>query len=71
MRLNRGGDRKLNAATYTIALTRMQHDATTRDYVTRRRAEGKTDREIRRCLKNYIARNLYKHLKRANLSLTT
>lgn len=70
MRLNRGGDRRLNAATYTIALTRMHHDAATRDYVTRRRAEGKTDREIRRCLKNYIARNLYRALKRADLSQT-
>lgn len=59
-RLNRGGDRTLNAALHTIAITRRRHDPTTRDYVQRRRAEGKTDREITRCLKRYIARQLYR-----------
>ncbi|MFL6163372.1 MAG: IS110 family transposase [Jatrophihabitantaceae bacterium] len=61
-RLNRGGDRKLNRAIHTIAVNRMRTDPTTRAYVTRRRAEGKTDREIRRCLKRYIARELYRTL---------
>jgi transposase len=50
-RLNRGGDRALNRAIHTIALTRMRTCPTTRAYVARRTAEGKTSREIRRCLK--------------------
>lgn len=61
-RLNRGGDRALNRATHDIAKTRMQHCARTRDYVARRTAEGKTLREIRRCLKRYITRELYRTL---------
>ena len=61
-RLNRGGDRQLNRALHDIAKTRMIHCPRTRDYVQRRRSEGKTDREIRRCLKRYIARELYRTL---------
>lgn len=61
-RLNRGGDRALNRAIHIIATTRMRDDLATRAYLTRRRAEGKTDREIRRCLKRYIARQLYRAL---------
>ena len=61
-RLNRGGDRALNMATHVIATTRMRCDPATIAYVTRRRAEGKTTREIRRCLKRYIARQLYRAL---------
>ena len=61
-RLNRGGDRALNRAIHTIALTRMRSCPTTRAYVARRTAEGKTLREIRRCLKRYIARQLYRTL---------
>ncbi|MGH9217048.1 MAG: IS110 family transposase, partial [Acidimicrobiales bacterium] len=61
-RLNRGGDRALNRAIHTIALTRMRSCPTTRAYVARRTAEGKTPREIRRCLKRYIARQLYRTL---------
>jgi transposase len=49
-RLNRGGDRALNRAIHAIALTRIRSCARTRAYVTRRTAEGKTPREIRRCL---------------------
>ena len=49
-RLNRGGDRALNSAIHVIATTRMRRDPATIAYVTRRRAEGKTTREIRRCL---------------------
>jgi transposase len=59
-RLNRGGDRALNRALHTIALTRMRDCPRTRAYVARRTAEGKTAREIRRCLKRYIARELYR-----------
>ncbi len=61
-RLNRGGDRALNRAVHTIALTRMRCCERTRAYVTRRTAEGKTHREIRRCLKRYITRELYRAL---------
>jgi transposase len=61
-RLNRHGDRQLNRALHTIALTRIRHDPATRDYVARRTAEGKTSREIKRCLKRYIARDLYRLL---------
>jgi transposase len=63
-RLNRGGDRALNAAIHTIAVTRMRSCPRTRAYITRRTAEGKTPREIRRCLKRYITRELYRTLTR-------
>ncbi len=61
-RLNRGGDRALNRAVHTIALTRMRCCEKTRAYVAKRTAEGKTTREIRRCLKRYITRELYRAL---------
>ena len=61
-RLNRGGDRRLNRALSSIALTRMSHHSPTRAYVQRRRAEGRTTKEIRRSLKRYIARQLYRRL---------
>lgn len=61
-RLNHGGDRKLNAALHMVVLNRCRYDQPTRDYVLRRSAEGKTKREIRRCLKRYLARQLFKFL---------
>ena len=61
-RLNRGGDRALNSAIHTIALTRMRSCPRTQTYIARRTAEGKTTREIRRCLKRYISRELYRTL---------
>jgi transposase len=61
-RLNRAGDRQLNCALHTIVLTRLQHDPATRAYAARRLAEGKTPREIRRCLKRYLARRLFRIL---------
>lgn len=61
-RLNRSGDRQLNRALHTIVLTRLAHDPETRAYAERRRAEGKTRREIIRCLKRAVARRLYKQL---------
>jgi hypothetical protein len=61
-RLNRCGDRQLNRALHVIALSRLRYDSTTRAYAQRRQAEGKTDREIKRCLKRYIARQLYRQL---------
>lgn len=64
-RLNRGGDRALNRAIHTIALTRIRSCPRTRAYVERRNAEGKTPREIRRCVKRYIARELYRAVTQA------
>jgi transposase len=61
-RLNRGGDRALNRAIHTIVLTRTRNCARTRAYIDRRTTEGKTPREIQRCLKRYIARELYRTL---------
>ena len=61
-RLNRSGDRQLNRALHTIAMSRMRYDPDTRAYTERRRAEGKTNRDIQRCLKRYIARQLYRQL---------
>lgn len=61
-RLNRGGDRSLNSALHMVAISKMTHDPETRNYTEKRRAEGKTDREIRRCLKRYLARRVYRTL---------
>ncbi|MGE0841443.1 transposase [Pseudonocardia sp.] len=61
-RLNRSGDRQLNRALHTIAVSRLRYDPDTRAYAERRRAQGKTDPEIRRCLKRYITRQLYRQL---------
>ena len=61
-RLNRGGDRRLNSALHMAAVTRMTHDGETRGYVEKRRAEGKTDKEIRRCIKRYLARRIFRIL---------
>lgn len=58
-RLNRGGDRSANNALWVIALGRMARDPRTKDYVRRRTAEGRSKKEIMRCLKRYIARELY------------
>jgi transposase len=61
-RLNHGGDRKLNAALHAVVLNRCRYDQESRDYVARRSSEGKTSREIRRCLKRYLARQLFRFL---------
>jgi transposase len=61
-RLNRGGDRQLNRALHSIAKTRMTHDPDTRAYVERRTHQGLSKRRIRRCLKRYIARQLFRTL---------
>jgi transposase len=58
-RLNRGGDRAANNALWTISMVRMRSDPRTRAYVARRTAEGRSTKEIQRCLKRYIARELY------------
>ena len=64
-RLNRGGDRRLNRALHMAVITRMTHDPETRAYVERRCAEGRTPREIRRILKRYLARQLFRLLNTA------
>jgi len=58
-RLNRGGDRRAINALWTIAMVRMRSDARTRQYVARRTREGLSKKEIHRCLKRYIVRELY------------
>lgn len=67
-RLNRGGDRALNSALHMATITRTTHDPETRQYVEKRRAEQRTDRDIRRCLKRYLARRVFRIL---NASATT
>jgi transposase len=64
-RPNRGGDRNANAALYRIVLTRMSSHEETRRYVTRRRGEGLNTAEIMRCLKRYVARQVFKNLPQA------
>src|SRR5258708_6184714 len=61
-RLHRGGDRDANSALWRIALVRMHCHQPTKDYVARRTAEGRTKKEILRCLKRYIAREIYPRL---------
>ena len=58
-RLNRGGDRRANSALHTIVLSRLRWDPDTRAYLARRIANGKTRREAVRCLKRYVAREIY------------
>lgn len=67
-RLNRGGDRQANHALYRIAIVRMRHDPRTQAYVERRRAQGRTNGEIVRCLKRYIAREIFNVLPRSLLT---
>jgi transposase len=61
-RLNRGGNREANRALYMICLARMRRDRRTKEYVARRTTEGKSKREIIRCLKRYVAREAYRVL---------
>jgi transposase len=61
-RLNRGSNREANCALHMICVVRMGADPRTREYVRRRTAEGKSKREIMRCLKRYIAREVYRAL---------
>lgn len=61
-RLNRGGNRQANAALYRVVITRMRGHKPTLDYVRRRTAEGKSKAEITRCLKRYVAREIFGYL---------
>jgi transposase len=58
-RLNRGGDRQANAALHRIVIVRLRWHQPTRDYAARRTTEGKTRKEIIRCLKRYVAREIF------------
>lgn len=70
-RLNRAGDRQLNRALHTIILSRLTHHAETRTYASRRREEGKSAREIKRCLKRHLARRLFRLLERLDVPLAS
>jgi transposase len=61
-RLSRSGDRQANKALYTIVLTRLRYDPRTRAYVQRRTQQGLTIKEIIRCLKRYVVREVYQAL---------
>ena len=62
-RLNRGGDRQANSALWRIVIVRMSSHPATRAYAGRRTAEGKSKKEIIRCLKRYVAREVYPYLR--------
>jgi transposase len=64
-RLNPGGDRQANHALWRIVFTRLGSDPATRAYAERRTTEGKSKAEIIRCLKRYVAREVYPHLRPA------
>ena len=63
-RLNRGGDRQANSALWRIVITRLASDQRTKDYLNRRVAEGLTKKEAMRCLKRYVAREVFNELPR-------
>jgi transposase len=65
-RLNRGGDRRANAALYRIVLTRSRGEQRTRDYLDRRSSQGMTRRKAIRCVKRYVAREVYQLLRELN-----
>jgi transposase len=64
-RLNRGGDRQANSALHMIVINRLAWDPRTKAYMAKRTAEGKTKKEIIRCLKRYVAREVYNILRRS------
>ena len=70
-RLSRRGDRQLNKALHQVAITRLRCHEPTQAYKARRSAEGKTDREIRRCIKRYIARRVFRLLEHHTPPQTT
>ncbi len=65
-RLDRGGNRQLNTAIHTIALTRLRLDPATAAYIARQRKNGKTSREAIRCLKRHLIRRIYRLLTAPN-----
>ncbi len=67
-RLNRGGDRQANSALWRIVITRLSSDQRTKDYLERRVAEGLTKKEAMRCLKRYVAREVFNELPRQGVA---
>lgn len=67
-RLSRSGDRQANAALWRVVMTRIVYDPRTRAYIERRMKEGLTKREAMRCLKRYVAREIYAYLPRERLA---
>ena len=63
-RLNRGGDRQANAALYRMVVVRLRHDCRTKAYILRRTGEGMSQTEVIRCLKRYVAREVFVALRR-------
>ena len=61
-RLSRGGHRQANSALYRVVSVRMRFHQPTIDYVARRSAEGLSKRDIIRCLKRFLAREIYQHV---------
>jgi hypothetical protein len=70
-RLNRGGNRQANAALYRVVIVRMRNHQPTLDYVKKRKADGKGKMEIIRCLKRFVAREIFGYLCGAQRSLTS
>ena len=68
-RLNHGGDRQANSALWHIVFTRMVNDPRTKHYIERRIKDGKTKKEAMRCLKRYVAREVFAQLPRSELAL--
>lgn len=62
-RLSRGGDRQANASIYRIVLVRMSKDSKTPDYVAKGTEDGLSEKEIIRCLKHYVVREIYRFMK--------
>ena len=70
-RLNRGGDRQANAALYRIVVVRLRYELRTQAYMCRRTAEGMSKRDIIRCLKRYVAREVYSAIQKPAQILDT
>lgn len=67
-RLNRSGDRRLNSALYMVSITKLSFDERTRAYMAKRLREGKSKKEAIRCIKRYVARNVYRLLEATNVT---
>ena len=70
-RLNRGGHRQANAALHRIVVVRLRHDERTQAYMRRRTTEGMSKAEVIRCLKRYVAREVFSVLRNSALSHST
>jgi transposase len=70
-RLSRGGHRQANSALYRAVIVRMRFHQPTIDYVARRSSEGRSKRDIIRCLKRFLAREIYHHVMNDRTALAT